>query len=268
MKIAKAGRLKAKDIKGEDKELQFGVINSLIESRLVSKGYTVTCRKNSAPLAVIQTLNEFEAKSSEQLSCVNCGRSFSDELLDETFALTALGRKLTSGSHWMTLLMTKELVAHGIPEASIIWSLSDEGEEVDCVVEFKGKVWIFELKDRDFEAGDAHPFIYRALKYNADKIIVFTSERVSKEAKRVFEKVIYGGKTSFKPGHPLYIEGLDSLQSSISKLVKNETLVYVSEKSKEISKLASLDLSIIFTEAFGKYFPVYKGEFTEGYNIF
>src|SRR5690606_11171705 len=88
--------------------------------------------------------------------------------------------------------ITKELVENGIPETSIIWSLSDEGEEVDCVVEFKGKIWIFELKDRDFGPGDAHPFVYRGMKYNADKVIIFTSGRVSEDARKVFEKVSYG----------------------------------------------------------------------------
>src|SRR5690606_23966609 len=160
-----------------------------------------------------------------------CNRKYSDELIQDTFSLTELGRKLMSGSHWMTLLLTKELVENGIPETSIIWSLSDEGEEVDCVVEFKGKIWIFELKDRDFGPGDAHPFVYRGMKYNADKVIIFTSGRVSEDARKVFEKVSYGRISRANPAHPLYIEGLTSLKPSIEKLVKNENLLYVREKS-------------------------------------
>ncbi len=265
LKIAEAGPLKKNDIKGEQRELYLDKIEELSNHGLVDKMYTVTCRKKSAPIAMIRSFDELTLPGKDILSCPHCGRSFKDELLQESYMLTTLGRKLTLSSHWMTILVTQALVENGISEKSIIWSLAEDGEEVDCVVQFMGKIWILELKDRNFEAGDAHPLGYRTVKYKADKTIIITAGKVSRAARKVFEDM---STTKEKNRHPLYIEGLPSLKSSIETLVKNETLLHIRAKTKEISKAAGIELAPIFSKLFGNYTLEHKGEFMERVNIF
>ncbi|PSK91041.1 hypothetical protein [Taibaiella chishuiensis] len=266
LRIAETGSIKKIDFKGEKMDFYLEKIEMLTNLGLVDKMYTVTCRKKSTPIAMIRSMDELTLSSKDILSCPHCARSFEDELLQESFSLTTMGRKLTLSSHWMTILVTQVLVENGIPEKSIIWSLEVDGEEVDCVVQFKDKIWILELKDRNFEAGDAHPLAYRSIKYKADKTIIITTGKVSKNARKVFEDL--STRRGEKNGHPLYIEGLSLLKSSVATLIKNEALLHVREKTKEISKAAYIELSPVFSKLFGSYTLEHKGEFKEGVNIF
>ncbi|RQX16378.1 hypothetical protein DDE19_15545 [Micromonospora ureilytica] len=117
----------------------------------------------------------------------------------------------------MTVWVTKRLVNLGIPLSSIVWNLEDSGEEVDIIIEFMSKLWIFELKDREFGPGDAHPFNYRRVRYGADQAFVITTDKVSADAKRVFGDLAsdQSGRTRTKP--PTMIEGLENVEKEIRK---------------------------------------------------
>jgi hypothetical protein len=69
----------------------------------------------------------------------------------------------------MTIWVTHKLSELGVPSEAVLWNLSESGDEIDIVVEFLGQLWIFELKDREFGSGDAHPFNYRRVRYHAQK---------------------------------------------------------------------------------------------------
>ncbi|SEO51884.1 hypothetical protein [Mucilaginibacter sp. OK283] len=264
-RIAEHESFKTQHVKGELKDSILETVNELINHNLVTKRYVVSCKKNSTPIGVVRLKEEL---SKSVLSCPHCGRNFIDEQIQESFLLSDLGRKMTSGSHWMTILLTKSLIECGIPENSIIWNLTEDSEEVDCVVQFKDKTWIFELKDRDFEPGDAHPLTYRAVKFKAHKTIIFTTGKVTKEARKVFQDMAQhsiGSKTSV---NPLYIEGVAALKEALQILINNETLLHVSDKAKQLSLTAGSDFSPIFLSLFGKYRVEYKGEFKDDVNIF
>ena len=268
LKIAEVGMLKHIDIKGEDKSQQLEIIEDLITQNLANPRFIITCRKNSTPIGVMESKDEILVQSNNKLSCPHCGRGFADELLQKSYVLSELGSKMTQGSHWMTILITNVLMKIGIPEKNIIWNLVDATEEVDCVVQFKDKVWIFELKDRDFEVGDAHPLMYRAIKFKATKTIIFTSGKVVKAARKVFEDISNQNRSALTSGYPLYIEGISSLKETLKTLIQNETLLHVRDKSKQISRAASINLSPIFFNLFGNYILEHKGEFMGDTNIF
>jgi len=261
-RLSEAGSMKQLDIENKNAKGHLDTIQGLITQNLVITKYIVTCRKKSLPIGVIESPNELINQSNHGLSCPHCGQSFGKELLNKSYALSELGKKMLQSSHWMTLLVTKILIEQGIPEKCIIWNLTDAAEEVDCAVQFKDKVWIFELKDRDFEAGDAHPLLYRAIKFKANKTVIITTGRVSKDARKIFEDLSLQKSSGFRNGHPLYIEGLSTLKTAISTLIKNETLLHVLNKSKEISHASMTDFSIIFSKLFGKYIIEHKGKFT------
>lgn len=262
-KIAEAGSLKQIDIRGDRKEDTLRLLEDLISHGLAVIRYIVTCRKKSVPIAVVQSKDELTGQASLGLTCPHCGEVFVKELLQNSFVLSELGRKMIQASHWMTVFVSNVLIENGIPEKSIIWNLSDDAEEIDCAVQFKDQVWIFELKDRDFESGDAHPLMYRAVKFKATKTIIITTGKVSKNARKVFEELSRPNKSVFTNGYPLYIEGLSSVKDSIATLVKNETLLHVLNKSKQISQAATIDFWPIFSKLFGKYIIEHQGKFSK-----
>ncbi|WP_316846434.1 hypothetical protein [Pedobacter psychrodurus] len=267
-KISEQDLSKSLDIKGEQKQAVMETVERLISWDLVIPKILIICKKNAAAIAVVQSKEEIMGENAVGLRCPHCSRAFSEELMKESFMISELGKTMTRGSQWMTVLLTSALVASGIPEKSIIWNLTEDSEEVDCVVQFKDQVWIFELKDRNFESGDAHPLTYRAIKFRANKIIVFTTCKVTKEARSVFKDMSRNSRAEESYGIPVYIEGLSVLQSAIDTLVKNETLMYVSKKAKEISYTAGMDFSPIFSNVLGDYLVEFENGREERINIF
>lgn len=267
-KIAEHDLSKNLEIKGEQQKNFIQAIEKLISWGLVIPKILVLCRKTAIAIAVIQSKEEISEENARGLRCPHCGRAFSAELIKESYMVSDLGKSLTRGSHWMTVLLTDMLLAKGIPEKSIIWNLTADSEEVDCVVQFKDQVWIFELKDRNFESGDAHPLIYRAVKFKASKIIVFTTGQATQEARNVFKDMAHSSRSETSHGAPNYIEGVANLESAIDILVKNETIMYVSKKAKHISRTAGIDFSPIFSNILGNYsFELQNGD-KEPVNMF
>ncbi|MBG6236290.1 hypothetical protein IWX76_002871 [Pedobacter sp. CAN_A7] len=267
-KISEQDLSKNLDIKGEHKETVLKTIEKLISWDLVIPKILIFCRKNAAAIAVIQSRDEITGSNAVGVRCPHCGRKFSEELIKESYMISDLGKKMTRGSHWMTILITNTLIASGIPKKNIIWNLTEDSEEVDCVVQFKDQVWIFELKDRNFESGDAHPLTYRAVKFKASKIIVFTTGKVTKDARNVFKDMSRNSRIDGLYGIPTYIEGILPLKAAIDTMVKNETIMHVSKKAKEISLLAGMDFSPIFSHILGDYSVDIENGRKENVNIF
>lgn len=264
-KISEQESSKNFDTKGDQKK---AVIDKLISWDLVTLKYLVSCKKNGIAIAVVQSKDEIIGQNAIALHCPHCRRMFADELIKENFIISELGKKMTRGSHWMTILLTDALLASGISEKSIIWNLTEDSEEVDCVVQFKDQVWIFELKDRNFESGDAHPLTYRAVKFKANRTVVFTTGKVTDEARKVFKDMSRNSIGGSSNGVPMYIEGLLSLQPVINNFVENETLLHVSKKAKQISQTAGVDFSPIFSEKLGNYNIELENGRKESINIF
>ena len=132
--------------------------------------------------------------------------------MSEGLSVSEIGKRLIQGSHWLTIYVTSRLLKLGVERQSILWNVEHSGEEVDILAEFMGRLWIFELKDRDFGSGDAHPFNYRKVRYNANEAVVVTSGKVLADARKVFQDLSDGARRmSAANRSPLYVEGLEAV---------------------------------------------------------
>jgi transposase-like protein len=211
--IGESGFVRHEDLlgrRGKRREEFTKALDKIKESGLVSSEYLLQCRKTSAQLVRVQDIEELSIPSAAGFRCASCNRPFVDELISEGYALSSEGRALMRGSHWMTVWVTEQLLAMGVLRESIFWNLEESGEEVDIVIDHVDRVWIFELKDREFGAGDAYPFNYRKVRYKADEAVVITTERVAPDAIRVFADLAGTRK-------PVLIEGLDNVTTTLSE---------------------------------------------------
>ncbi|MET8230880.1 hypothetical protein ABZS77_09415 [Micromonospora sp. NPDC005298] len=218
--LSEAGFGREADIlsrRGEKREEVQAALADLAAAGLTHAEFLLACRATSAPLARFPTAEETQTGPIAAVRCGKCTRTYSQELLSEGYSVSKLGRSLAQGSHWMTVWVTKRLVNLGIPLTSIVWNLEESSEEVDIIIELMSKLWIFELKDREFGPGDAHPFNYRRVRYGADEAFVITTDKVSADAKRVFGDLAgdSSGRTRTKP--PTMIEGLENVEKEIRK---------------------------------------------------
>lgn len=249
IEISKAGFVCTRDILSKDDEIQASIKKMRLH-HLLDVEYLLECKKSRKPLTRLAYKEKLENPAIAELVCPMCNNKYKDEILLEGYSVSNVGRKMIQKSHWMTIWVTNQLRNVGIPLNSILWNLSETGEEVDLLVDFMGELWIFELKDREFGAGDAYPLNYRRQLHKASKTIIITTDKVSKDARRVCEKLI---KEQFTLGGMLiYVEGLDAVEENLRKEVSVTAVRSVYQK---ISK---------FTEGFGYDFrPIISAKFDE-----
>lgn len=259
--VSKAGLINDNTLKTKLKGVTAQNLDTLINESLVTSNFIISCRKNNNQLGMVLNLEELEQL--KNLKCAYCSRSFKEELVTKSFSVSDMGKKMITNSHWMTVWLTNILLKQGIAEKSIIWNLSDASEEIDCVLQINGRVWIFELKDRNFESGDAQRLGHRAIKFKADKAIVITTGTISTDAKNVMNDLAGEPFLNGQKWRPFYIEGIDSVESSIQKLINNEIVFDVQQKCKQIGKHSTLDFGPVFFNLFGKYSYEHKGGWVE-----
>lgn len=211
----------------------------LQEAGLVADEYLLQCRHASTPLVRLSSEQELEEMGADGLRCGTCGRNYGSELLLRGFSVSELGREMVDGSHWMTVWVTQRLVDLGVPADAILWNLEESSEEIDLVLELFGQLWIVELKDRNFQAGDAHPLNYRQVRYGAAQSLIVTTGTVGPDARRVFEDLANEARRRDRgfanpprdavPALPVFVEGLDAFDdvvgAQIAKAAEREAAI-------------------------------------------
>lgn len=256
IELSQAGFARARDIlsrKGKQQEELQTAIESLKNHGLVNVEYLLECRQSSMPLTRLAAKDQLDNPTTGSLRCPRCNTQFKDEALSEGYSVSDLGRRLIQKSNWMTIWVTNKLYEVGVPLDSILWNLSETGEEVDLLVEFLGELWIFELKDREFGAGDAHPLNYRQVRYKATKAIIITTEKISKDARRVFEDL--AKERSRRGKVPTYVESLDAVHDALEKEVSVASLRHAYEKLSTLTELSGYDFRRIIAAKFRESAP-------------
>jgi len=164
---------------------------------------------------------------------------------DASLRLTPLGHRLNQQSHWMPIWLSHLLISKGIPATAIYIGLTSEGEEVDLLVIYQQEVWIFELKAGDFEANKAYPFQYRKVQFQANRVIVIASGKISLPAKKVFARL-----AQEKAPSPIMIEGLDKAEPVLTQLIIQARLNAIKEKEQLLSKELGINLAPFFEHLF------------------
>ncbi len=254
IEISQAGFVRQQDIlnrKSRQSSEILSVIESLKGAGLLNIEYLLECRKTHAPLTRLKSVEQLQSPEIGSLLCGACGMEFSKETINEGYSLTDLGKKLSRQSHWMTVWITDVLIQAGVPESNILWNISETGEEVDLLVEFMEQLWIFELKDREFGSGDAHPLNYRQVRYRANKAIIVTTEQVSRDAKRVLSDLARESRRTVG-SEIIFIEGLDTANETLKREVSKAALQYAIRRINILSMISGYDLRAVLTARFGE----------------
>ena len=251
VEISKAGFVREQDLlqrKGNAQDVAGENLASLKKLGLVQSEFLLMCRQTGNRLTRLKSREQLNSDEVSTLSCPMCSRTFKDELLSEGYSVSELGRKLSMKSHWMTVWVSSLLVDLGVPEGAIFWNLTENGEEVDLIVDFFGSVWIFELKDREFGPGDAYPFNYRLVRYQADRAVIISTEKVSKDAKKVFTEL---ERESRRRGEqPVYIESLDKAPDILRGLISSAAIHNGVRRLGPLSSFSGYNLSTILKMRF------------------
>ncbi len=228
------------------------VISNLLELNGIEKKALVICKKSNKSLTILESDEELKDKKIANLQCATCGRRYKDEVHKSIYSSTDRLRSLTKKSRWLDILVTDKLLSLGITSDMIFWNVVDHSEEVDIALYFKGEVILIELKDKDFETGNAYPLNYRRVKYDASKLMIVTTSRVSEETKSIFQELhnkIYEDEETKKMTSsviPIYVEGLEKLEESIILLINSTENLHLERVIEELVDITSVNFYEIF----------------------
>lgn len=166
-----------------DSEARGKGVPQLLSSGIIRREYLVKCRKDQHLIVGIDDRDQLDAGVGDIFHCATCGRLFREEIVEQIYVLSEFGRKLLSGSRWMMIWITELLRRFGLVAEQIRWSGSAGDDEIDIMTDLQGTKVFFELKDRDFDLGDAYPFAFRVARYGGDWGIIVTTGRVAAEVK-------------------------------------------------------------------------------------
>lgn len=261
IELSQAGFAREQDILARRKmqEQIKDALETLKSAGLINSEFLLECKRSKTPLTRLSDRAKLDEPEVAALVCPTCGAKFGDEILTGGYSVSEVGKTLVKQSHWMTIWITDLLVKLGISQDAILWNISENGEEVDLLVEFLGQLWIFELKDREFGAGDAHPLNYRQVRYQATKAIVFTTEKVSRDAKRVFEELEREAarqRTGRTSRTPIYIEGLENAEETLRREIAKVSLGYANRKLVMLGQVSGYNLGMVLSKRFGEVIDV------------
>lgn len=177
VRLAQLGKARSTDAQAD---VETDHVALLIDRGLVRKEFLVLCRKDSHTLCTVDGKDQLTT----EVRCPICGRPFSDELIQEIYALTDHGRIMLNGSHWMTVWVTSILVESGIPLDEILWGATAGEDEIDIIAKMGNQSIFFELKDRTFGLGDAYPFTARVQRYGASAGVIISMDGIAEEVQR------------------------------------------------------------------------------------
>lgn len=231
----------SKQLPAETRDQTDRLQQALRAAGIVDAEIVVVCNKTQAQVARTPSRELLAELSEKGLRCA-CGRPLSDERVEEALTLTEMGRTLVEKSHWLSLLVIQELRRAGVALDSILIDQQLGGDEIDCLANISGELVLFELKDKEFNLGNAYSFGAKIGIIRPQHSVIVSTERVGNDAKDHFQRAgLVGGDRQrrvavgeVRSTDVQYVEGLGSLSAGIEALASR---IYAADSQRLIDEI-------------------------------
>lgn len=218
------------------------MLEPLTKAALVNREHVIICKKSLNQINRVNSMESLTKLLELDVRC-SCGGPISQERIEDLYTPTPKLQKMLDQSFWMSVWLVRTLIATGICSDRIILNLHEGPEEIDAFVDARGKLALFELKDREFSMGDAYPFGARVALYKPDYAFIVSSRGIAPEVRDHFKKM----KLSCEL---LYVDKLPQFQPTVEELLAQ---LHRKEAVQVLSQFNRLrNIEIPFSEIFGK----------------
>jgi hypothetical protein len=202
---------------------------SLASLELITSEYFVVCKKTQTQAARVPTREVLDQIAAQGVRC-GCGQPIISERVEEAVSISDQGRRMLDGSRWFSVLLLSELLRLGVRAERILLEHTAGGDEMDCIADISGDIVLFELKDKEFNIGNAYSFGAKLNIVRPEHPVIITSEYVGNDAKEHFERsqLVGRGQRSRisidddqESNQLTYIEGVDNMADALAQLVSN-----------------------------------------------
>lgn len=222
--------LLAKDIeKQADARAASALVEKLISDGVAARDVVVVCGITQTQVARVPDRGSLAKLSEDGLRCA-CGRPIDQESAEDLLTITDLGALLLDKSRWLSVVVREELVALGVPRGDILLECQFGSDEVDCIAQISGATTIFELKDKEFNMGNAYSFSAKISAINPDYSIIISTDKVATDVKERFSRVRRDSRdvrrgVSTDENSIQYVEG-DNFQAALQEAI---SMIYRSD---------------------------------------
>ena len=238
-----------KQLRAEARDRSQELQGRLTSSALVTSEIVVLCSKTQAQTLRLPSMQTLSELSSRGLKCA-CGKPIAEERAEEALTISDEGRALLERSRWLTILVLNELATAGIPISRMLIEQQAGGDEIDLLADISGELVMFELKDKEFNLGNAYSFGAKIGIIRPQHPVIVSTEYVGGDAKDHFLRARLARPRTARTfltededdRTPIrYIEGLDTLSAGIRNLAAD---IYSSDAIRilgPVLQLASID---------------------------
>jgi hypothetical protein len=197
--------------------------DALIGAELIGSEFVVICSSSNSQVIRIGRVEDLPEFASRGLRCA-CGKPISEEVPQELLTITDRGRFLLDKSRWMSIILKQRLIELGVLPNDILLECQMGGDEIDCIANISGELVMFELKDKEFNLGNAYSFGAKISLINPRHAVVITTAYVGNDVKDHFRRANSGRRRTFDLGSDntvkiSYIEGVENFHQGIGELV-------------------------------------------------
>jgi hypothetical protein len=223
------------------------LIEALKLAHVIDSEIVIVCSKTQAQVTRAGNREILNEPSMRGLKCA-CGRRLIDERIEEALTITELGRGLLDKARWLTVLLLRELEAVGVSRDAVLVEQNVGGDEIDCLANISGELALFELKDKEFNLGNAYSFGAKIGIIRPRHPIIVSTEHVGNDAKEHFVRARLSSASreayltlGEERSEIIYIEGVQNLREKIEELASNIYRADAIQLLNQVLPLAALD---------------------------
>jgi hypothetical protein len=235
--------------------------DSLQNSGIVTAETVVICKKTNAQVSRVPDQSVLVTLAREGLRCA-CGNTITDEKVDTAVSISDRGQWLLDGSHWFTLLLINGLVEFGVPLDRILVDQVSGGDEMDCIADVGGEIVLFELKDKEFNLGNAYSFGAKIGIIEPEHAVIVTTQYIGNDAKEHFARSRRKPReawASVDEGSSeqtvTYIEGMNNFKPGLMDLISRVAMTDAQGALSDVLPRGTLPTSVVLTSLSERFLP-------------
>jgi hypothetical protein len=184
-----------------------------------------------------------------------CGRSLSEERVDQVIIPTERAAQLNDRGKWMVSLASAILPKVGINRDSVI--IDSSPTSTDLVLDLSGDLVLVVLKDHEFNLADAYAFNGKVSRIKASEGVIVANEGLSGDARKLLQEEVgpQRARATTDPFRVTYVEGLQNLEHELGRVVERRRRQYFLKAIGDLATIQGLNigqLALAKVEAGGK----------------
>ncbi|HEY9712063.1 MAG TPA: hypothetical protein V6C72_01260, partial [Chroococcales cyanobacterium] len=212
--VRNAGVILAKELLKQSTENPAGLIkfvDSLLQSDLLRQEYVVICSKTGGHVLRVENRDALERMSHLGVLC-SCGQPISSEPMEGLLAADPMLHRMLDGNYWLVATVIRQLHALGVPSERIMIHSSDDGQDVEFIVDLDGTLVMFEFTDGEFGINQALIISPRIGIYQPKILFVAATAGISADVQEHFART--------RPDtEVVYVPDVEQLESSVRETV-------------------------------------------------